>query len=295
MKKSCLLLAVVMLPLSLLMSCGSTAKFDLRTSEPVALITVTCNGNLPWKEVETANGVEESSDSAGLLSSIMAKNSSDNPETNSINSRIDYSAEIFEDMLSAAGLSVLKHSDVASGSVYSSLLGGTFNLGNTDVGAEGYLKGKPNLDKSRKILKESGAKSLICTSFVFKKDKIKLGVFGRGVKAYVKMTVSVIGESGRVEAKKVYECTSDTYVEYDNGSWDKKAVVDLFPETVEKAVGLFIKDFVSELPVEKAVVNSEADINENTSVESDSSDEYVYDGEATVITLPVMGERKASE
>lgn len=291
MKKSFLVFATVLL--SLFVSCASSAKFDLKKSEPVALISVSSNGNLPWKEVESANGTEETSDSAGLISSFMAKNDSNNPEFSSLYSRIDYAADAFERLLCDAGVLTLNHSKVASLSSYEALLASSFNMGSTDICADGYLKSKPNLDKSRKILNESGAKSLVCTSFVFKKEKIKLGAFERGVKAYVKMTVSIIGESGHVELKKVYECTSDEYLPYNNGNWDKKVVVDLFPSTIEKAIKLFINDYVSESAV-VAEENSEEfnNVNEGNEI---SSDEYVYEGEATIISLPMMGEKRTSE
>lgn len=276
---------------SVFVSCKST-NVNIGDLSPVAIISVTSNASIPWFENTTMEGGEKSSDETGLINGLISKTlESDNPEIKSLQTRVDYAADVIRTKLEAAGVEVVSHDLVDATHEYEKARSNKFNLGDTYLKATGFEKIGSTSQKNRELMEETGANSVLYVSFVFKKKKVNYAPLKYGVKAYVKMNVSFSKEDGKGMEKKVYEAYSSDFVEYENGKWDKQAVVDLFPGTIDSVMDLFISDYVKMDAIEGAIVKEPL----VPEVEESVEDNFIFEGEATVITLPVSLERKTTE
>lgn len=260
-----------------LTSCASN-NVVLSEHAPVAIISVSSNNNLPWYD-PTKSEEEQNLNSSGILTSMInnAVNASD-PEYLTVQSRADEAEYIIRNTLEECGIEVLSPDYVLSSSEYKLQSSNFLDFMDTTIVADGYANiSGSGTKRNRELAKALDAKSTLYAQFKFRKQKIDLGVWDKGAKAYVEMTITVAGEDGKVLLKKTYKALSKDYVPYKNGSWDKQGLCNLYAPTIEDVVRQFIYDFSS--AEEKEILMP--------SVTTEEEDVYVYEGEATSITLPV--------
>lgn len=255
-------------------------KVNLDEYTPTAVVTVYGNSSLPWYVEPRDMTSEDDNKTGGMLSGLVNRAlGANDPEIQTVNSRIDTAADIINRALTdQAHMTVIDHKVVEDTPIFKSSGNIFFNSVGDNVPAEGYKIIDPNSSKfNRTISKQAGTKSTMFFTFKFQKQKINDGFINKRAAARVTMDVSIANEQGHKILSKEYFAVSTDSVVYVNGKWDKQALCDLYPATIEAVVNQFIFDMTgSSTPESGASAASTAD----SSITEDQKTE------ATPIAIP---------
>ena len=237
MKKSVFILAA--LPLFLI-GCKTPPKIDLVDYSPIAIVSVYSNSSLPWYSKEGEKNPEDSLVTSDL-NKVIEKN---NPEYQTVQSRIDDAAHILEKCLSENGVTLVDMDAVKNTTVYGSGFNKFYQQATTSTAADGYMVLDYNGNaRNRSIARESGAGGTLFAEFIFQKQKIQNGLFDENVAAKVTMKVYVADSTGKKLLYRTYRGLSPESIPYDNGNWDRGTLVSYFPGVVESVVNAFVIDY----------------------------------------------------
>lgn len=246
MKKQ-VLSAILLIALALsFFSCAST-EFDVKNYEPIAVVSVIGNKTVPWYEEKDPNKYEDKKSGGTLTAAVTKFFDSDNPEFSLHQERIDYLEEsvrmIISDMLD---VEVLDKKDVVESEIYKKTKIPLYSILPSTANATGYkdlsvIAGKRAKDLARGL----GAKSLIVVQAEFNKKSLKgNGLFTSNVSPYVKLTIKLIDETGKVIKNKYVELVDDEKLEVAGTNYDKDALVALFPNLIDDAIRQYIMTYL---------------------------------------------------
>ncbi len=223
---------------ALLAGCASN-KVSLDSLSPMAITGV--EGNLVIHRMDDNGEVNEDED--GVLTTMLNKTlKGDDPEVSSAQNRVDYAEECLRLLLEdIGGVSVVDRDSVTQNKTYKSAKTNLLGFMSTNRVATGYESDRLTIGakKSRILMKELGASSLLSAEFEFDKRVEK-----KQVSAVVKMTVRVFDTSGRSIVNKEYTAESIDKIDLYGGDYDKKAFVELFKPTTETVIRNFIMEYL---------------------------------------------------
>ncbi len=226
-----------------LLGCKTT-EINIRNYAPVAIASVYCNPSVPWyNDDPTAPDATNPGVLSNMVNNALNKN---NPELITLNERIDGAAESLCDILEDNEIEVLDATELAQMESYKLSSLAWLDALSSDVPASGYKAlGNGGKSRNRKIAQECGAQSLLFAQFIFQKKKIPVGHFDKAVAAMVTLKVYACDAQGNKLLSKTYTAISSNTTAYKNGNWDKEAVCDFFPTTIENVINQFVIDFAT--------------------------------------------------
>lgn len=223
-------------------SCKSIPA-DLKSYNPVVIMTVYSNPSVPWYDEQTKSETVNDGILSGAVNRLINKK---NPELTTVQERIDEASAMLSERMRDFGLDVIDPTVLKDSPAYKKA-GKNFldYLGNT-VPATGYdaitsSNGKLN----RATCKETGAKSTVYVKFRFQKVYAKKGVRNVGVAARLVMTVFATDAEGKKILSKEYKAVSEEYTDLIKSSdWDKEKLLSFFPALENKLITEFLTDYV---------------------------------------------------
>ncbi len=225
--------------------CAST-HVALADMAPVAVVTVTANRTLPWLEKEEASNNGDAVDDAdGLLSyaanKLLGKN---NVEILTDQDRVDWAAESLNRLLEeTGGLEVVSPEKVVSSKTYTESRENILNYMVALVSAGDYKNFMSiGAKKARLFMDDIGAKSLVMANFTFQKSCASGNKWTGEIAASVTMEIRLLDSRGKEVLNRTYRAISGETVPMRNRSYDKEALIELFPDTIDVAVNKFIMD-----------------------------------------------------
>lgn len=226
--------------------CKSAAQIDIHEYSPVAIVSVYGNSTLPWYTPEE-NRVSNEQETGGLLSKYVNQAlGANNPEMQTVQTRIDMAAESLRGILEQNGIEVISHEELSKTTPYTAKQIKWLSYLDKDLGADGFrIMDYSNSKRNRTICQQTGAKSTIFAEFKFEKEKKNVGLVGHEVAARVTMLVYVADSNGKKVLKKKYSGVSAQTTPYKNGNWDKQTVVDMFPDLIESVIHQFVFDYTT--------------------------------------------------
>lgn len=222
-----------------------SAGVVLADHSPIAVVSVIANQSLPWKESSNRNEDDENDNGTGLLSTLTNKLlNGDSVELTSAQDRIDYAADQLIALINEnSGAEVLDRDMVLSSSVYLGTTENILKFMEAKKSATNYRNlTSLGAKRARMIMDDLGAKSLICVEFLFQKTNVSGNKWTGKVGAYVEMKIRYLDERGKEILNRDYKATSAESLPIKNRKYDKDALVDLFPETIDAVINQFIVD-----------------------------------------------------
>lgn len=220
----------------------NTTKFNFLSNTKVGILGI--EGNVSIYSVD--DDFNTNSDNDGIISVSIAKMlGSDNPEIITAQDRIDYAEEYLRYSLeNMANIQVVDKETVFQNQIYQNSNGTIFSYMETNIPSKGYKKSLLSLGskKTRMLLKDIKADYLVSASFEFCKHLIKENNTTE-LFPVVKMNVHVFDANGREVVRKTYLAESSNSVKVE-GTYDKNAFVELFPEVTETVINKFIVDYL---------------------------------------------------
>ncbi|MBQ9282923.1 MAG: hypothetical protein IJ207_12145 [Treponema sp.] len=243
MKKNVALLPVFAGIAVLFASCGST-KIPLQEHSPVAVITITGNGQVPW----LSDGSDETEDgtSDGILSTMVNKLiDGDNPEIVTSVDRLDYANDsIFQIVPELTGAEFLPKDKFIQSEAYDELDSTYFNLLSSVKTATGYKDltalGSKRL---RMLLEGTGAKSGIFFDYTFQKKLLKGNKWNGYLCGLVTLKAKVVNERGKVLLNKTFVAQSSEKIRISSHKYDKDAFVASLNEAIDSTIRMFSMEF----------------------------------------------------
>lgn len=245
---SILTVVLSMLGILSISGCQSTPK-SLSENSPMIIVSVTGNRSLPWKDV--ANGFSSSQDSDddgnGVLTNIVNKLiDNDNPELVSGQDRIDYAAQSLHELISTTGgIEVISNDTVTATKAYQDTKESMFNMLEAIYPATNY-KNIPKIGakRSRLLMQETNAKGMLVADFFFQKENVSGNKWNGKIRARVTMKVRLTNERGKTILSHEFVSVSPDEIPLASHKYDKQALVDLFPATIDAVINQFIVSFV---------------------------------------------------
>ena len=209
-----------------------SAGVVLADHSPIAVVSVIANQSLPWKESSNRNELTNK-----LLNG-------DSVELTSAQDRIDYAADQLIALINEnSGAEVLDRDMVLSSSVYLGTTENILKFMEAKKSATNYRNlTSLGAKRARMIMDDLGAKSLICVEFLFQKTNVSGNKWTGKVGAYVEMKIRYLDERGKEILNRDYKATSAESLPIKSRKYDKDALVDLFPETIDAVINQFIVD-----------------------------------------------------
>src|SRR5574344_508736 len=167
--------------LFVLAGCQST-KVDLQQYTPTAVVTVYGNSSIPWYVEFSEMKSDSDNDTGGMLSGLVNRAlGANNPEIQTVNSRIDTAAEIVKRVLEQQGqMTVIDHKIIENTPTFKNSGNSFLNNVGDDVPAEGYKIINSGSSKfNKRIAQEAGIKSTVFVVFKFQKQKVADGLTKR--------------------------------------------------------------------------------------------------------------------
>lgn len=243
MKKIIVALVASVAALAFFMGC-KTVPVGIADRGPVLVLSVTGNHSLPWKEDSNPNSdVDKDGDGDGLLSNLVGSLiSKNNVERLSGPDRLDYAVDSFHRLLEeTGGVEVVPAETLFASQSYDNTRENIFNVLEAKISANGYKNlMKIGSKRARMIMEETGAKSLIIAEFKFQKTNISGNKWTGKVAAAVTMKIRYLDERGKEIVNSEFEATSVESLPIASRKYDKEALVDLFPDTIDAVINQFI-------------------------------------------------------
>lgn len=225
--------------------CKSTPVV-LADHSPAAIMSVSANSALPWTEMKNSNNVAES-DGTGVLTDMVNKViNGENPEVYTSQDRLDYAAQTLHELLgTTGGIEVLDHEKLEESKNYQAIITNPLNLIVASKSATGYkLISGVGAKRARLLMQETGAKSLVFAEFDFRKKNSAGNNWTGKVCAQVKMKIKIIDETGKEILNNEYIATSAEELPIKSRKYDRQALVNLFPATIDAVINQFIVSLI---------------------------------------------------
>jgi hypothetical protein len=224
--------------------CASSPVY-LVDHSPLAIVSITGNPALPWKDSNQSD--EDADDGNGVLTNMVNKIvDANNPEQMTGQNRIDYAERTLRELLEQnGGVHIIPHDQVISSKTYSETTADVFTVLDSAYPATGFKSiSRPGAKRARLIMEESGAHSMLLADFFFQKVNTNGNKWTGKVGAAVTMNVTVLNDRGRVIVTHQYYATSPEQISISGRKYDKNALVDLFPATIDAVINQFIVSYV---------------------------------------------------
>lgn len=268
MKKSIVMLSAAVAVSGIFFGCKSTKTIDLTDYAPIAIASVYSNSSVPWYEKSSYDIENETTGNGGLVTSQLNKVlEQNNPEYQTVQSRIDEAADILAHCLEENGIPVVDKELLKESPAYKSGYNKFLQIASTSTSADGYLAldyaGK---NRNRAIATTTGARGTIFAEFIFQKEKIQKGFKGSDVRARVTMKVYVANANGDKVLYNTYTGVSVDSIDYDNGGWDRNTIVSYFPAVIESVCNQFIMEYTGATGAVENVDSVESEKAQSTSL-----------------------------
>ena len=243
-KYGCFFLVPLLAMIGSFFGCKS-AGVVIADHSPVAVVSVIGNQSLPWKEPSNQNDDDDKDNGTGLLSTLTNKLiNGDSVELTSAQDRLDYAADQLIALINEnSGAEVLDRDMVLSSEAYLDSRENILKFMEAKLTATNY-KNLTSLGakRARMLMDDLGAKSLICVEFLFQKTNVSGNKWTGKVGAYVEMKIRVLDDRGTEIVNRDYSATSADSLPIRSRKYDKDALVDLFPDTIDSVISQFIVD-----------------------------------------------------
>lgn len=243
MKKNVVFIPLLTLAAIILVSCGST-KIPLKDHSPVAVITITGNGQVPW--LTDGNDDTEDGTSDGLLSTMVNKLiDSENPEIVTAVDRLDYANDsVFQILPEMTGAEFLPKEQFLTSEAYDDIDSTYFNILSSVKTATGYKDLTAiGAKRSRMLLKGAGAKAGIFLDFTFQKKQLKGNKWNGRFCGLVTLKAKVVNEKGKTILNKSYVAQTSEVMRVSSHKYDKSAFVSTLNEGIDSTLRMFAMDF----------------------------------------------------
>lgn len=228
----------------LLFSCSSV-PLSIEENSPVVVFSVYGNSNVPWLRSNSSG--EDEDDGTGILSTTINKAiDGNNPELLTATDRLDYAEESFHVLFDEiAGVKVVDRDDFLASEIYEGIKPGYLTALDSNVFASDFKKVSiVGRKTARMIMDELDAKSLIIAEFLFQKRPVGAGKNNQ-IEALVTMKVHFYDVTGKQVFTKSYTVPSAEKIPATGRKYDKGALVDLFPDTIDAAISQFVVDLMN--------------------------------------------------
>lgn len=215
------------------LSCASSSV-SIEECTPVAVVTVVGNTSVPW--------ADDIAESGGLISSALNKAiDGANPERLTSQDRVDHLEESLRESLSdIAGVEVAEKEHVLSAPAYKKMRQSIYNSTVSTVSASGYRDFSRLGAKSARLLeRELGVGALVLAECVFSKRVCEGTQSSGAVCGVVALSCVVLGPDGR-EAISGEVSAETEAIPVSRYSYDKDALVSMFPAAIEAAARKFV-------------------------------------------------------
>lgn len=243
MKKNVVFIPLLALAAIILASCGST-KIPLKEHSPVAVITITGNGQVPW--LTDGNDDTEDGTSDGLLSTMVNKLiDGENPEIVTAVDRLDYANDsVFQILPEMTGAEFLPKEDFLTSEAYDDIDSTYFNLLASVKTATGYKDLTAiGAKRTRMLLKGAGAKSGIFLDFTFQKKQLKGNKWNGKFCGLVTLKAKVVNEKGKTILNKTYVAQTSQVIRIASHKYDKGEFVATLNEGIDATLRMFAMEF----------------------------------------------------
>ncbi|MFA6936931.1 MAG: hypothetical protein WCQ67_01730 [Treponema sp.] len=278
-----------------LTSCKST-KIEPASYSPTGVVSVYGNSSLPWYVNPRDMTSDTDNEGGGMLSGLVNRAlGANDPEIQTVNSRIDNAADMFSKMVQEKlGMQVVEHSKIEETPMYKANgINFLTNVGD-NVAAEGYKPIESAGSKFNKtVSKQSGVKSLMYVNFIFYKEKSFSGIVNQVVSARTRMTVKIYDDKGRNIWNKQYSAASSNSVPYQSAKWDKEELCTFYPEVVENVINQFIKDFSNKNESDVSVIETTEE--SVVGATQEQAESVTTNEEATPIAIPDSVKKNSHE
>ncbi len=228
-----------------LAGCSST-PVSLSNYEPVAIVCITGNQTI---ELLNQKGEIDTDSQSGLITSTINRMADpDNPEYNTYADRLDYADGYIRSALSdTTGITIIDKELVINNDYYKTAVSSFTSKMDPLATAPGYrLEMSRPWGKNAKVLARTlNAKSLVSFKFDFAKRYTSPAHNNCELEAVVILTVTITDENGRTVEQKKFKATSDKTVTVRGGKYDKWALVNLYPQTIENTVNKFVVSYIN--------------------------------------------------
>ena len=142
-----------------------------------------------------------------------------------------------------AGVEVVDEADLFAAKSYATMRENILNFMEAKISATKYkLMLSIGSKRARMIMEETGAKSMILADFVFQKTNIRGNRWTGEVAALVTMKIIYLDERGKEIVNKTYTAASLERLPITRRKYDKDALVDLYPASIDAVINQFIVD-----------------------------------------------------
>lgn len=264
---------------SVLCGCASV-RTDVSKYSPAAVVCVYGNSSLPWYVDERDKVNEYDGDDGGIITGTLNRLlGKKNPEFQTVHARIDYAAESLCRQLREHGIEVVDHNVMVKTPLYRRTRNNFMNTLSDDVSAAGYKIMSASAPKrNRQFAKEMKAACTVFVIFKFQKQLVNQYFSFAGASARVTMTVYIADRDGKKIVGDNYYVISEDSTPYQTGKWNRQAVCDMFPDTIDAVIAKFLADYTG-----KKVQSSTA------------GEESLYEdgtAEATMLSIPATVKEK---